>query len=45
MKKEEVADFVEFMIENAADLSEDVGYVKLPDEEYKKDLELIEGLK
>ncbi|KLV27286.1 phosphate-binding protein [Niallia circulans] len=45
VKKEEVADFVEFMIENAADLSEDVGYVKLPDEEYKKDLELIEGLK
>lgn len=45
VKKDEVADFVEFMIENAADLSEDVGYVKLPDEEYKKDLELIEGLK
>ncbi|MEI2368577.1 PstS family phosphate ABC transporter substrate-binding protein [Niallia circulans] len=45
VKKEEVADFVEFIIENAADLSEDVGYVKLPDEEYKKDLELIEGLK
>lgn len=45
VKKDEVADFVEFMIENAADLSEDVGYVKLQDEEYKKDLELIEGLK
>lgn len=43
--KEEVADFVEYMIENAATLSEDVGYVKLPDEEYQKDLELIEALK
>ena len=45
VKKEEVADFVEFMIDNAAALSEDVGYVKLPDEEYKKDLEAIEALK
>ena len=45
VKKEEVADFVEFMIDNAAVLSEDVGYVKLPEEEYKKDLELINGLK
>lgn len=45
VEKEEVADFVEFMIENAAVLSEDVGYVKLPDEEYEKDLELIKGLK
>lgn len=45
MKKAEVADFAEFMIENAADLSEEVGYVKLPEEEYEKDLELIKGLK
>lgn len=45
VKKAEVADFVEFMIDNAAELSEDVGYVKLPEEEYEKDLELIKGLK
>jgi phosphate transport system substrate-binding protein len=45
LKKEEVADFVTFMIENAAELSEDVGYVKLPDAEYQKDLDLIDGLK
>ncbi|WP_312093176.1 PstS family phosphate ABC transporter substrate-binding protein [Niallia sp.] len=45
VEKEEVANFVEFMIENAAVLSEDVGYVKLPEEEYEKDLELIKGLK
>ncbi|WP_400242405.1 PstS family phosphate ABC transporter substrate-binding protein [Niallia sp. JL1B1071] len=45
VKNAEVADFVEFMIDNAAELSEDVGYVKLPEEEYEKDLELIKGLK
>ena len=41
----EVYDFVKFTIENAAALSEDVGYVRLPDEEYDKDLEKLEGLK
>lgn len=43
--QEEVYDFVKFTIENAAQLSEDVGYVKLPEEEYKKGLETLEGLK
>jgi phosphate transport system substrate-binding protein len=43
--KPEVYDFVKFTIENAADLSEDVGYVRLPDEEYEKGLETLEGLK
>jgi phosphate transport system substrate-binding protein len=43
--QEEVYDFVKFVIENASLLSEDVGYVKLPDEEYKKDLEKLEALK
>ncbi|MDE3839608.1 phosphate-binding protein [Bacillus methanolicus] len=41
----EVYDFVKFTLENAAQFSEDVGYVKLPDEEYKKGLETLEGLK
>ncbi|GKU81270.1 PstS family phosphate ABC transporter substrate-binding protein [Niallia sp. NCCP-28] len=45
LEKEEVQNFVEFMIDNAADLSEDVGYVRLPDEEYKKDLEAIKAVK
>ncbi|WP_445490410.1 phosphate ABC transporter substrate-binding protein PstS family protein [Niallia sp. 03133] len=45
LKKEEVKNFVDFVINNAGDLSEDVGYVRLPDEEYKKDLELIKAVK
>ncbi|MDQ0218301.1 phosphate ABC transporter substrate-binding protein PstS family protein [Peribacillus cavernae] len=35
-EKEQVADYTEFVLENAAELSEEVGYVKLPEEEYKK---------
>ncbi|MEH7274619.1 PstS family phosphate ABC transporter substrate-binding protein [Neobacillus vireti] len=42
---EAVYDFVKFAIENSGTLSEDVGYVKLPEEEYKKDLEKLEALK
>jgi phosphate transport system substrate-binding protein len=45
VKNEEVYDYVKFLIENAADLSEEVGYVRLPQEEYDKDLEALEGLK
>ncbi|MEH7124539.1 PstS family phosphate ABC transporter substrate-binding protein [Bacillus sp. JJ1532] len=45
VKKEEVYEFVKFTLENAAVLSEDVGYVKLKDEEYTKALETVEGLK
>ncbi|WP_141431571.1 PstS family phosphate ABC transporter substrate-binding protein [Bacillus sp. 03113] len=45
VKKEEVYDFVKFTIENAAELSEDVGYVKLPEDEYKKDLDALDALK
>jgi phosphate transport system substrate-binding protein len=41
----EVYDFVKYTLENAADLSEEVGYVRLPDAEYKKDLDKLEGLK
>jgi phosphate transport system substrate-binding protein len=43
--QEEVYDFVKFVIENSAVLSEDVGYVKLPEEEYTKALETLEALK
>jgi len=45
LKKEEVADFVEFVLDNAAVLSEEVGYVKLPEDEYEKDLEAIKAIK
>lgn len=43
--QEEVYDFVKFLLDNAATLSEDVGYVKLPEEEYTKQLETLETLK
>ncbi|RFU65715.1 PstS family phosphate ABC transporter substrate-binding protein [Peribacillus glennii] len=42
--KEQVSDFAEFAIENAGELAEEVGYVKLPEEEYKKDLEKLKEL-
>jgi phosphate transport system substrate-binding protein len=45
VENEEVYDYVRFLIEKAADLSEEVGYVRLPQEEYDKDLEALEGLK
>jgi phosphate transport system substrate-binding protein len=44
-EQEEVYDFVKFMLENAAELSEDVGYVKLPEDQYTKQLEILETLK
>lgn len=43
--QEEVYDFTKFVLENAAALSEDVGYVKLPEEEYTKQLDTLETLK
>ncbi len=43
--QEEVYDFVKFLLENAATLSEDVGYVQLPEEEYTKQLDTLETLK
>ncbi|MDQ0975838.1 PstS family phosphate ABC transporter substrate-binding protein [Neobacillus sp. 179-C4.2 HS] len=43
--QEEVYDFMKFLLENAATLSEDVGYVQLPEEEYTKQLETLETLK
>ncbi|WP_338451622.1 PstS family phosphate ABC transporter substrate-binding protein [Niallia oryzisoli] len=43
VKKEEIYDFVKFTLENAGELSEDVGYVKLPS--YDEALSTLEGLK
>jgi phosphate transport system substrate-binding protein len=45
LKKPEVFNYTNFLIENASVLSEDVGYVSLPEEEYTKALDTIEGLK
>lgn len=45
LKKPEVYDYVRFLIENAGVLSEDVGYVSLPQERYDEFLQIIEGLK
>lgn len=45
VKRPEVYDYAKFLIENASVLAEDVGYVRLPEEEYTKDLETLEGLK
>jgi phosphate transport system substrate-binding protein len=44
-EQEEVYDFTKFLLENSDVLSEDVGYVKLPEEEYTKQLETLEDLK
>ena len=42
MDREEVAEFVTFYLENAADLVPDVGYVPLPDEIYELGIEQFE---
>lgn len=44
-EKPQVAAFVQFYLENAGALAEEVGYVSLPEEEYTKQLETLEGLK
>ncbi|MGE7764510.1 phosphate ABC transporter substrate-binding protein PstS family protein [Peribacillus sp. NPDC096540] len=44
-EKEQVADYTQFVIENAGELSEEVGYISLPEEEYKKDLDKLNELK
>lgn len=38
-------DFMEYSLENAGDMAEAVGYVRLPDAEYEKGLSTLEGLK
>lgn len=39
VERPEVVEFVNFYLDNAAELSKDVGYIPLPDEEYKKQKE------
>ncbi|MGG3889262.1 PstS family phosphate ABC transporter substrate-binding protein [Metabacillus fastidiosus] len=43
--KAQVYEYVKFYLENAGTLAPEVGYVSLPEEEYKKQLEALEGLK
>jgi phosphate transport system substrate-binding protein len=43
-EKEQVADYTQFVIENAGELSEEVGYISLPEEEYQKDLDKLKEL-
>ncbi|MEK4627987.1 MAG: PstS family phosphate ABC transporter substrate-binding protein [Solibacillus sp.] len=38
-------DFIKFTLENAGEMAEVVGYVKLPEEKYNASLEVLEGLK
>jgi len=45
LSKPEVYDFVKFALENAGTLSEEVGYVSLPQEKYDKALSTLEELK
>ncbi|MGG3941381.1 PstS family phosphate ABC transporter substrate-binding protein [Peribacillus psychrosaccharolyticus] len=42
--KEQVAGFAKFTIEHAGDLSEEVGYVSLPEEDYQTDLDKLKEL-
>ncbi|CAH0347008.1 PstS family phosphate ABC transporter substrate-binding protein [Bacillus sp. CECT 9360] len=44
-EKEQVADYTEFVLENADEMSAEVGYVKLPEEEYTKGLDALKELK
>ncbi|WP_108670790.1 PstS family phosphate ABC transporter substrate-binding protein [Peribacillus acanthi] len=44
-EKEQVYDYLRFTIENAGAMAEEVGYVALPEEEYTKALETLDGLK
>jgi phosphate transport system substrate-binding protein len=43
--KPEVYDYLRFLIENAGDLAEEVGYVRLPEADYKEAKSKLEGLK
>jgi phosphate transport system substrate-binding protein len=44
-ENEAVYDFMKFSLENAGEMAEAVGYVSLPEEKYKEDLDALEGLK
>ncbi|WP_434167400.1 PstS family phosphate ABC transporter substrate-binding protein [Peribacillus frigoritolerans] len=43
-EKEQVADYTQFVIENAGELAKEVGYISLPEEEYQKDLDKLKEL-
>ncbi|MRX72643.1 phosphate ABC transporter substrate-binding protein PstS family protein [Bacillus lacus] len=43
--KEQVYQYLKFMLENAGDLAEEVGYVRLPEDKYNEGMETIEGLR
>ncbi|WP_195575660.1 PstS family phosphate ABC transporter substrate-binding protein [Paenibacillus sp. 1001270B_150601_E10] len=43
LEREEVRAFAEFYVKNAATLAEEVGYIRLPQEEYDKDMEALKG--
>jgi phosphate transport system substrate-binding protein len=42
LKREEVKGFVKFYLENAKNIVPEVGYVSLPEDEYKTELELLQ---
>ncbi|AGT32798.1 phosphate-binding protein [Geobacillus genomosp. 3] len=44
-EKPQVYDYMEFLLETAGDLAEEVGYVRLPEDKYKEQLETLAGLK
>lgn len=44
-EKPQVYDYMEFLLETVGDLAEEVGYVRLPEEKYKEQLETLKGLK
>lgn len=44
-EKEQVADYMKFTLENAGDMAEEVGYVKMPDEKYDEALKELESIK
>ncbi|MEI5905837.1 phosphate ABC transporter substrate-binding protein PstS family protein [Bacillus spongiae] len=43
--EESVYDYMKFAVENAGDLAEEVGYVRLPQEDYDEAFETVEGLR
>ncbi|MEW5320627.1 PstS family phosphate ABC transporter substrate-binding protein [Geobacillus thermoleovorans] len=44
-EKPQVYDYMKFLLENVGDYAEEVGYVRLPDEKYQEQLEVLEGFK
>ncbi|HZG60528.1 MAG TPA: PstS family phosphate ABC transporter substrate-binding protein [Anoxybacillus sp.] len=44
-EKPQVYDYMQYLLENAGDFAEEVGYVRLPQEKYDEQLKTLEGLK